>query len=418
MSQESPAGQDISGVGRRFWFATWWPWLVVIVLFALALAVRWPGAASAKVDPNSPYSTLAQVIRTLPQAISAEGRTAAEELLWQKPPVLPRVLSWFANQADFFLLQAFLSALLVVPLFLLGRRWDGAPAGLLAAFVWALWGPSVELCREIQPEQLFSLFLVAGLLLLDVQRKGWEAAAYLVAGLCLALAELTRPVLVPFMALAAAYLIARLIAQTDRLSRAAVLVALVIGLALPLAAYHLNRPRGEFAWVYSKKGMTMLTTAAEFEQSSYHIAERQPPNWNQLSEPERENYAFRLFLAKVWLDPVSYASNALNRLYRFWFSGYGSWNTRLFQPSRFDGLLALLGLIVLCRRRSLAFIWSLFLAVDFTVVTIAVFPKPRFRESITAWFLVLVAIGLMTLFRGARSLAGTWKKRRRAVQPT
>lgn len=116
---------------------------------------------------------------------------------------------WDSWYAAVLLSQALLSALTVVLMLALARRW--MPLGWLAAagVLMAVWPHSVAMSSYLLSETLFGFLVALGLVLLrvalDRQRAGWAAAS----GIGFSLAALTNAVLIPFAPLLALYLFVR-----------------------------------------------------------------------------------------------------------------------------------------------------------------------------------------------------------------
>lgn len=116
---------------------------------------------------------------------------------------------WDSWYAAVLLSQALFSALTVVLMLALARRW--MPLGWLAAagVLMAVWPHSVAMSSYLLSETLFGFLAALGLFLLrvalDRRRAGWAA----VSGIGFSLAALTNAVLVPFAPLLALYLFVR-----------------------------------------------------------------------------------------------------------------------------------------------------------------------------------------------------------------
>lgn len=139
--------------------------------------------------------------------------------------------SWYAAT---LLSQALLSALTVVLMLALGRRWMPIGWLVVAGMLMAVWPHSVAMSSYLLSETLFGFLIALSLLLLhmalDRRIAGWAA----VSGVGFSLAALTNAVLIPFAPLLALYLLVR------RQARFVLCASLAIGALLLVAPWTLR----------------------------------------------------------------------------------------------------------------------------------------------------------------------------------
>lgn len=116
---------------------------------------------------------------------------------------------WDSWYAAVLLSQALLSALTVVFMLCLGRRWMPVRWLAVAGVLMVVWPHSVAMCGYLLSETLFGFLVALGLLLLgialDRRSTGWAVAG----GIGLSLAALTNAVVLPVAFLLALYMFVR-----------------------------------------------------------------------------------------------------------------------------------------------------------------------------------------------------------------
>jgi 4-amino-4-deoxy-L-arabinose transferase-like glycosyltransferase len=129
--------------------------------------------------------------------------------------------------------QAFLSALTLVPLFILGRRWVGERATLAACALIAFYPPFVLYSILFMSETLFLLLVVSAVAL--IARPEASRGGHLLGGCVLAGAVLVRSAIKLLVPVTMVWLLlSPWWSRRERLVRTALLV---LGLAVPLAAW-------------------------------------------------------------------------------------------------------------------------------------------------------------------------------------
>jgi hypothetical protein len=389
---------------------------LLVMLAAVGVTLRFEAVCTTQVDFDAAYFLLAEQLRTRGVMVY-DGEAYAPESHLRKPPVLPYVLATFPHHDPFRLWQAALSAALLLPIFLLGWRWHSTAAGLVAAGLWTFWGPGIALAGRLRPETMFYLFFLTGLLLLGLGMGPRRAGQRAVAGMALAVAELTRTVLLPFVLLLLAFEAWRLREAGERRRRAAAWVALAAGFFAPIAGYQLLNLEHGLAWVYDHKGEVMLLAAIhrhaeppyghEPISAAGYFAARKPAGWVTMTDAERERFTVGLALREHFKAPGRFLNRSVDRLREFWLEDFSREPApqRWLGPSAWLSLLALVGFFALRRPRPFAFAVSAFLAIDFSMIAIFLNPKPVYREMVTPWLLTLAAIGAVSLAHKAWGLA-------------
>jgi 4-amino-4-deoxy-L-arabinose transferase-like glycosyltransferase len=213
--------------------------LGVLVLVALALRL----AVVLSAGPPNPAAGLGRGGFVFDEMGYLFGRKHAKlDTVWPynlecRPPGYPLFLRALTlagvDVPGALVVQALLSALVLVPLFVLGRGWVGERAALAACALVALYPPFVIYATVFMSETLFVFLLVTAFALLA--RPNASRGAMLGAGLTLAAATLTRSVIKLFVPLAVVWLLlSPWWGRGERLVRVGLLV---LGLATPFALW-------------------------------------------------------------------------------------------------------------------------------------------------------------------------------------
>ncbi|MCZ7584005.1 MAG: hypothetical protein M5R36_12065 [Deltaproteobacteria bacterium] len=262
--------------------------VAAIALMAAGLFLRLQSARQAH-EPDKNFHW--QLSRSIVQSGEMAGGEAyvVKDFL-RKPPLLPGLLSLWKNPDAYLTTQAVISVATAVPIFFLGYFGGGALVGLVTLALWCFWGPAIVLCGGIYQEPLFGLLfaagLVAGMLALEKRHVGLIAAS----GLSLSLAELTRPVLLPFALLVVGLLAVQ--AVRDRQARkrlAAMTLVFAAGYFLPVGVYHAARSEHGLTWVYDRKGVTLITATIPDGRAFDFLREHKPENWSDMTDAERDH---------------------------------------------------------------------------------------------------------------------------------
>lgn len=124
---------------------------------------------------------------------------------WLLPPGYPVFLSLFyrADSASPFaaaIAQCLVGGATTIPMFFLARALHNVRAGLVAAFIWAIWFSGMSGVNLFVQEQLYIPLLVLALAVLAVcLRRQGGLGQFVLAGVCLGLASLTRAMPLFFM---------------------------------------------------------------------------------------------------------------------------------------------------------------------------------------------------------------------------
>lgn len=156
----------------------------------------------------------------------------------RRAPLYPYFISWVydltgARPDAIVFVQAFMSGLLPILIYFLGKRLYDRHVGILAAMLAAFYPVFIFLPSRLMTENLFIVLLTGGLLYLVIHREG-PAGHDLVAGAIFGLATLTRPTLLfspPFLA------IWYLMNSRTRLTASIRWLALIVGMGLCLVPW-------------------------------------------------------------------------------------------------------------------------------------------------------------------------------------
>jgi tetratricopeptide (TPR) repeat protein len=296
------------------------------------------------------------------------------------------------------LLQALVGTAACLLLFLLGRRLFSERIGLVAAALLALHGVVIHAGGELLPAVWIAFLDLLILWFLVGERAFW-------AGLALGISALFSPVVLPFAAVAAAWL---------RRPRAVAL--LLLGVMLPIVPVTLRNQAhgGEWVPISTNGGLNLYIGNNENYRDTFAL--RPGRHWEELTtRPERlgltqpgaqSSWFARRALAFMGAHPGRAAGLYLRKIYLY-FNGaeiprdtevriFGVW------PPFPDGLvipLALAGMFVCWReRRRLALLYG-FVAAQ-ALVTALFFVSARHRVPALPIFTLLAVVGAARLRRG------------------
>ena len=180
-----------------------WAWVLLILAFAILLRI----AAHVQAYANDPsYGHIQQDESIYSNwAVSFSKGEVPTPLPFVAPPFYPFVLGnsiyrfFGATTIAAYIFNNLLALINMYLLFLLGAKVWNSRAGLIAAFIYNLYPPSVMLELKVMPETFFITFsLLAiywGMLARDRRRPG----AYFTAGLMMGLATIARPTFIIFI---------------------------------------------------------------------------------------------------------------------------------------------------------------------------------------------------------------------------
>lgn len=90
--------------------------------------------------------------------------------------------------------QCILDSLSCIAIYIIGKMVFCAPAGILAAFLWAIYYPEYFYCLNMYAEQLLTLLLLLHVLFFIKALKNESLKYFILSGILLGLATMTRPV--------------------------------------------------------------------------------------------------------------------------------------------------------------------------------------------------------------------------------
>jgi tetratricopeptide (TPR) repeat protein len=313
------------------------------------------------------------------------------------------------------LVQALLNGLIGLLVYHLGRRAFGRPSALVAAFLWACWGPAVFYAGEILNVTLL-LFLQA--LTVYLVMAAWRSPSvwrWGLAGLAAGAAAITRPDILPFAVLAAGACLLRAAvpwwSEHLRSGRAgAAAAALCAGVAAPLiivgAVNH--RATGRFLMLPVNSGLNFYIGNNPDARTTIGIRPGAP--WDELNarpvrdgvpqdphDPANNAYFYRRAFEFIRRNPVAWLDILWYKV-RTLIGGYELPETfDLYVNRRFSPVLA----VLVWRTGMFAFPWGVFLPLAAVTVW-------RARRSLTP------PAGLLLLFAGSVlvPLLGFWNSSR------
>jgi 4-amino-4-deoxy-L-arabinose transferase-like glycosyltransferase len=368
----------------------------------------------------------------------ARGEASAPEAYWQPPGIVYYLCAVFRAAGPGLLwprvIQAIVSALSCLLLFLLARRCCSVGLALVAAALLGVHGVAVFAAAELlAPTWVLFLDLVALWLLCRADERRCLVSA-LFAGLALGLSAVFAPVILPFALVALVWLGRR----STGWRRAGLPVALALGVALPIVpvAVRNYRQGGEVVLVSANGGLNFFL--GNNSRASETLAIRPGRHFEDLTtEPrraagiEKPGAASRYFYRQTWgyirSVPVDALAGFGRKVYLFINGAEIPRDTDIYEaraesrllkaliwpgtPKLPDGLiipLALLGLVAAWpQRRQFSLLYT-FLLLQ-TVVVAAFFVTSRYRVPalpILALFAVLGAEGLVGALRESPGRAG------------
>lgn len=260
------------------------------------------------------------------------------------PPLYPVVLAPLyaagIGETDApLLLYAVIDALACLALYGLVRGLGGTrAAGLLAALGWAVYLPQVSIELRLWTEPLAALLTTAALWALAAASLRGGARRYLLGGVLLGLATLTRSTMLPLALLAAiAAALASAGGPRERFGRAALVITACAAVMTPWTIRNAVA-FDAFVPTTTHGGQSLYEGNCGLEDEDFlrniHIpesrerfarllAERDGISFGELPEPERDRLYREEALRIIGRHPGRYAILSLNRFARLWFNvGY------------------------------------------------------------------------------------------------
>lgn len=333
-----------------------------------------------------------------------------------EPPVYPGLLAGIFHYAGSYSelslwlaveLNAVLSALTAVALLHLGRRVFGAPTGVIAAWIWAVWLYAAVVSIRLWESSLSALLLMAGLLLLLKMADSTRAGTWLLFGGLAGFAALTNTTFLSLFPLFWVWLWYRLpkVSGGKLWWRSVAVGVLVLSpwTIRNYAAFHRLMPvrdnLGLELWIGNHEGVTHLNEYS----SSFPLID--PAEYNRQGEAAFMEAKRGAALQFIRQHPAAFLQLCGQRCYAYWTSP----NPSVWIPIT---LLAWAGAILgLWRKRPLAIPLAIVLLV-FPSIYYVTHTWPTYRHPIEP---VMVLLGvyavlepLLDHFRGrVRTELGT-----------
>jgi 4-amino-4-deoxy-L-arabinose transferase-like glycosyltransferase len=292
--------------------------------------------------------------------------------------------------------QAFAGTAAVLLLALLARRTAGPRAGLVAAWLAAIYPPLVWLCGFMLSESLYVVLALGTVLLLgtlvddraEPPSPSRDRRVGFAAGVLAGVAVLTRPAMLFFLVVAAVALLMK--------RRVRLVVVLALGSLLVVAPWTVRNVREyhRFILVASEGGITFWTGNHPLSPGEGDMAanpaiklesRRLRAEHPSLTEEEMEPIYYREALAAIRMDPLWWSGLLIRKLF-YTVVPLGpsytlhSWlyRTASIVPYLLILPLGVLGLVQACRRGRTprALLWLLASAV---LVALVFLPQERFR---------------------------------------
>ncbi len=307
----------------------------ILALSALMRMGLWWAARQEPIHPGDEmhYHELAQSL-VEGRGFFLEGRLSA-----MRPPLYPLAVAGlyaFFGPAHF---QAVRAAQLLVGLataagaFLLGRMLYNKRVGLWSAALVAFYPPLLGIALFLYTETLFAFWLVwLGVAVAWAFRRE-SVWAWLVVGVLLALAALTRSVLWPFppgLALLI-LLLWRQVPWTKRLAGSALMLA---GFGIPIAPWSWRCSQLEQTFIiidtiggrnlmmgnyeYTPLDRAWDAISLEGEKAWYAVLRKEHPEFGTLTQGERDKLALRYGLRYMLEHPGQTLQRSLVKFFNFW----------------------------------------------------------------------------------------------------
>ena len=408
------------------------------VIFLLALGLRWLHIQESQKDILYRYPVLDEELYY--RNAETLARTGHLPLPHWRPPGLTYALAFliraFGSGAEApRLAQALLGAGGCVLVYVLARRVLSSGWALAAAALLAIHGVAVEAAFELKSATWELVLNLLGLLLvLDASRRR-NIGLVLVAGVCIGLSALFRPVILAFVPVAVLWLA---LGNRGR-ERWAMCGFLVLGVALTVTPVVMqnNTSSKTPVFISTNGGMNFfIGSNPDYE----HTFTARPGNqWNRWilgpaqkagfpqTGPEQDRFFYRAGLNFIGHHPAEAIGLWLRKGYLFWNGHEISRDSDVYLeresspvlralissswPYVPNGLLlpvALVGLFAERRRRDIQLL-GLYLLVNMFLFAMY-FPASRYRVASIPVLIVLAVVGAAWLVQRMRNLSG-WNRR-------
>jgi 4-amino-4-deoxy-L-arabinose transferase-like glycosyltransferase len=321
-----------------------------------------------------------------------------------EPPVYPYLLAGIFKVAGTYSdlslwlaveLNAVLSALTAVLLLHLGRRVFGSSAGVLAAWIWAIWLYAAVISVRLWESSLSGLLLLCGLLLLVKLADSLQPRRWLLFGALAGFAFLTNTTFLSLFPLFWIWLWLRY--RHRRVSCGKLLWSSIGVCALILVPWTVRNYEtfrrlmpvrdnlGLELWIGNHEGVTHLH---EFSGSFPLI---DPGEYNQLGEMRFMETKRELALQFIRQHPAQFLVLCGQRCYSYWTA-----------PDPFTwlpiSLLAWMGAIVGLRRRKAGTVPLAIVLLAFPLIYYVTHTWPTYRHPMEPVMVLLAAYAVVSLF--------------------
>ncbi|MCS7306911.1 MAG: glycosyltransferase family 39 protein [Thermoguttaceae bacterium] len=312
-----------------------YPLLTILALSALVRFGLWWAVRQEPIHPGDEihYHELAQSL-VEGRGFFLEGRASA-----MRPPLYPLAVAGLyelfgpGNFQAVRAVQLLLGLATAAGSFLLGRMLYDRRVGLWAAGLVAFYPPLLGIAVFLYTETLFAFWLVglgmAGAWALR-QKVVWP---WLVVGLLLALAALTRSVLWPFVPVLAGLILLlwRQVGWDKRLVGAALMLAGFIAVVAPWS-WRCTRLEQTFIVIDTIGGRNLMMGNYEYtpldrawdaislegEKAWYAVLRQEYPEFGALTQGQRDKLALRYALRYMMAHPGQTLQRSLVKFFNFW----------------------------------------------------------------------------------------------------
>jgi 4-amino-4-deoxy-L-arabinose transferase-like glycosyltransferase len=110
------------------------------------------------------------------------------------PVLLFTLAAWLGKESLFSaeLVEALIYLAIIVAVYFLTREWAGARSAVIASFLWTIYRPALELIPQVSGDLFAALCVSLGILFTLRARKRQKALDWIMAGICLGVAVISR----------------------------------------------------------------------------------------------------------------------------------------------------------------------------------------------------------------------------------
>ncbi|NMC42776.1 MAG: tetratricopeptide repeat protein [candidate division Zixibacteria bacterium] len=332
-------------------------------------------------------------------------------------------------------IQMLAGVVMLALVYRLTERVFNRPAAICAALLLLSYPLPTFLEGELLLDSLFTLLALAAFYFLISRRKGKERV--IAAGVCFALAALTRPTILIFLPIAVGYYFMKRKGPADRTTRAKtalLFVAIVIALILPVTVINYVSS-GQIILVSYQGGVNFYIGNNPQADGLSSILPPYGNDWtladaraaavaetgHPLSYNELSTFWYRKGISFALSDPVAFGALTVKKIY-YLFSGHEISDNRPLDEAVFGNpflrrlpvrlpliaAAAVLPLFLVPRRRErFLFLYGIIAAYGLTIA--AFFVNSRFRLPLIPFLAILGGIGLAALWDIVRRR--TWNLR-------